>query len=249
MEPPPRRPRRPWLRWALSAAALLYKLKFLLVAASILLSLLVYGLAFGWAFGLGLVVLLGLHELGHALAIRRRGLAATLPIFIPFLGAVIGLRQTPRDAAEEAYIAVAGPLFGVGASYLAWYAFARLHLPILAVIAATGMLIHIFNLLPIVPLDGGRTVAFLRWKAWGPGLVALVLVLFYNPLQHSFRMPDLFTIIILAFILSQFAGRLRAGTPAGYDAIPARAKWTYGLLWLGLLAASVIGLLALHIPV
>lgn len=233
-------PRRRW-RLGASLLAALAKIKVLLVAASVLVSLAAYGLAFGWGFGALFLLILAVHETGHALAIRQRGLPASLPVFIPFLGALINLRRRPRDAAEEAYIAAAGPLFGLGASYALLLLGAILRQPVLAAAAGFGMLIHIFNLLPVTPLDGGRTVAFLRWWAWIPGFLALVVVLFYSPSAHRFVLTDPFAGLILAFIVWNAAAEARQRPPAGYDAIGAAAKWRYAGVWLGLLLLAGAG--------
>ncbi len=237
---PPRRQGR-LARIGASALAALAKIKVLLVAGSVLVSLAAYGLAFGWKFGALLLLILAVHETGHTVAIRSRGLPASLPVFIPFLGALINLRRRPRDAAEEAYIAAAGPLFGLGASYALLALRIALRVPVLAVAAGFGMLIHVFNLLPVTPLDGGRTVAFLRWKAWIPGFLALLVLLFYSPQQHAFVMSDPLAPIILAFIIYNVAMEARRRPPAGYDAIGARLKWTYGALWLGMLLLAGAG--------
>lgn len=236
----PRRPttRRPWLRYGAPILAALAKIKVLLVAGSVLVSLAAYGLAFGWRFGALLLLILGVHETGHSLAIRSRGLPASLPLFIPFLGALITLRRQPQDAAEEAYIAAAGPLFGLAASYTLLLLGVLLRSPVLDAAAGFGMLIHIFNLLPVTPLDGGRTVAFLRWKAWIPGFLALLVVLFYNPASGGFALSDPLALVIVAFIVWSIAGEARRHPAAAYDAIGTVAKWRYGVIWLGLLVLA-----------
>ncbi len=234
-EAPPVSPRRGWRRYWAPIVAALAKIKILLLFGSVLLSLLAYGLAFGWRFGALFLLILAVHETGHTLAIRRRGLPASLPIFIPFLGALINLRRRPCDAGEEAYIAAAGPLFGLGASYALLLGGMFFHVPVLMVAAGFGMLLHIFNLLPVTPLDGGRMVAFLRWRAWIPGFALLLLLLFYNPASHSIYLGDPLALVILAFIVFNAAGEARRRPRAGYDAIPAVAKWTYSAVWLILL--------------
>src|SRR5579875_1384740 len=98
---------------------LLLKLKLFVSLGSMLVSALAYGLVYGWAFGVGVTALIALHELGHVVALRRQGLAAGLPVFIPFLGAGIFLRQRPLSAWHEFQVAAAGPLAGVAASALA----------------------------------------------------------------------------------------------------------------------------------
>ena len=237
---PPRRRSR-FARAAASVVAALAKVKVLIIAASVLVSLAAYGLAFGWRFGALFLLILAVHETGHTVAIRRRGLPASLPVFIPFLGALINLRRQPRDAAEEAYIAAAGPLFGLGASYVLLVIGLVSRVPVFAVAAGFGMLIHVFNLLPVTPLDGGRTVAFLRWKAWIPGFLALLMLLFYDPRAHRFALTDPLAPIILAFIIYNVALEARRRPPAAYDAIGARAKWAYSAVWLCLLGLAGAG--------
>ncbi len=235
-QPPPQRPQlRGWRRYWASIVAGLAKIKLLLLFGSVLLSLLAYGVAFGWALGACFLIILAVHETGHTIAIRQRGLPASLPVFIPFLGALINLRRQPRDAGEEAYIAAAGPLFGLGASYAMLFLGLMFHVPVLVVAAGFGMLLHIFNLLPVTPLDGGRMVAFLRWKAWIPGFLLLLVLLFYNPQTHTLYLGDPFGLLILAFIIFNAASEARRRPPAAYDAIAPSSKWSYGALWLFLL--------------
>lgn len=228
-------PRNRWRRYGASAIAGLAKIKILLLFGSVLVSLVAYGLAFGWRFGALFLLILAIHETGHTLAIRARGLPASLPIFIPFLGALINLRRQPRDAGEEAFIAAAGPLFGLAASYALFLLGSTLRAPVLVVAAGFGMLLHVFNLLPVTPLDGGRMVAFLRWRAWIPGFVLLLVLLFYNPVTHTLSLGDPLALVILAFIVFNAASQARHRPPAGYDAIARHAKWGYAALWLTLL--------------
>lgn len=234
--------------WFLSIIALLYKLKFLLLFASMFITMLVYGLAFGWAFGIGIVVLIFVHESGHLAAIKWRHMNASLPIFIPFLGAVIGLRQKPQDAEEEAFIGIAGPIFGIAASFLCWLLFSLTQNSVFLVLASFGFMMHIFNLMPVVPLDGGRTVAFLGWRAWVPGLAALLVLLFYNPVTHAINI-DPFTVVILAFILYNFRARLMEPPDPLYNQIALPAKLGYGVLWFCLLGLSIWGYLTVPLHV
>ncbi len=181
-------------KWMGGLAALLLslggKLKFILPllklgkAGGTLISMLVsvgaYALVFPWTTAIGLVVMIFIHEMGHVLAARRKGLDVTAPAFIPFVGALIILKKQPRDAVTEAYIAYAGPLVGtLGA--VACYALAvGTNHPPLYPIAAIGFFINLFNLLPIHPLDGGRIVtAISRWL-WAVGLVVGLILIIYT---------------------------------------------------------------------
>src|SRR5712691_9779143 len=89
--------------------AVLLKFKFLF---SMFVSAAVYVWIGGWWFGLGLIVLLFVHEMGHVAEARRQGLPVTAPLFIPFLGAAITMKKMPRDAWREARLAIAGPILG-----------------------------------------------------------------------------------------------------------------------------------------
>jgi len=180
--PSPAAPAQPaksgWRRWgaALSSALVfaLLKLKSLWVLAlagwkplllgltklgtlwTMLLSVGVYWTLFGWQFALGLVLCIYVHEIGHVVALKRLGIAASSPMFIPGLGAVVRLNQYPIDVDEEAQVGLAGPRWGLGVSLLVFALSRALHSPMLSAIAHVSAWINLFNLLPIPPLDGGR---------------------------------------------------------------------------------------------
>lgn len=239
---PPMRamPRRSGLRrWWTAAVGILVKFKAILVVGSVLLSLLVYGLSFGWAFGAGLIAVIAIHESGHVVANRRRGIPASLPVFIPFLGAFIGLKQMPKNAADEAFIGIMGPLFGLGASIGAFVLGAATGHPIFFAIAEVGFLIHVFNLMPVIPLDGGRSVAFWGWKAWIPGIFGMLLVLFYNPLTNQFSI-DPVTAIILVIVAVSLLREPKRRSPT-YNAISVRERVTFGSIWAFALVVSMAG--------
>jgi len=124
--------------------------------ASMLFSLGIYWTAFGWKLALGLILSLYIHEMGHVAALRRFGIRGSLPMFIPGFGALILLRQRLANAAEDARVGLAGPLWGLGAALAAWLAHIVTNLPVLAAVARWGAWINLFNLLPVWQLDGGR---------------------------------------------------------------------------------------------
>jgi Zn-dependent protease len=123
---------------------------------SMLLSLGVYWTLYGWQFALGLVLCIYVHEIGHVVALKRLGIAASSPMFIPGLGAVVRLNQYPIDVDEEAQVGLAGPRWGLGVSLFVFALSRLLHSPMLSAIAHVSAWINLFNLLPIPPLDGGR---------------------------------------------------------------------------------------------
>ncbi|MFC4765840.1 site-2 protease family protein [Effusibacillus consociatus] len=138
-----------------------------------------YALIYPWTFALGIAIMLLIHEMGHVIAARRKGLPVSAPAFIPFLGAMITMKKQPADAETEAYIAYGGPLIGtVGAVLVLGAAMATDYTPLYAV-AQIGFFLNLINLLPIHPLDGGRIVtAISRWL-WGVGLIGGLVVILY----------------------------------------------------------------------
>ena len=177
--------------WAKKAGPLgaiglvLWKVKFLVLAVlskgkllllgltksttlfTMLLSMGVYWTAWGWRFALGFVVSIYIHEMGHVAALQRYGIKATAPMFIPGFGAMVRLNQYPANAAEDARVGLAGPLWGLGAAAVAYGVFLATAFPFWAAIARTGALINLFNLIPVWQLDGSRGYSALsagqRW--------------------------------------------------------------------------------------
>ena len=123
---------------------------------TMLLSLGVYWTLWGWKFALGIVLSIYVHEMGHVAALRKFGISAGAPAFIPGIGAVVRMNQYPANAVEDARVGLAGPLWGLGAAIGCYLGFLVTGIPILAALARVGAWINLFNLLPVVPLDGGR---------------------------------------------------------------------------------------------
>lgn len=124
--------------------------------STMLLSVGVYWTAFGWPLAVGLVASIYVHEMGHVAALQRFGIKASLPMFIPGLGAVVRLHQSPANEREDARVGLAGPIWGLGAALAAWLIYLGTGAPIWAAIARLGAWINLFNLLPVWQLDGGR---------------------------------------------------------------------------------------------
>jgi Zn-dependent protease len=134
---------------------------------SMLLSLGFYATAFGWRFAVGLLLSIYVHEMGHVASLRKYGIAASAPMFIPGFGALVRLKQYPVNAVEDARVGLAGPIYGLGAALvaaaLAWSTGSQ----VLFAIAKTGAWINLFNLVPIWQLDGGRAFRALdRRQRW-----------------------------------------------------------------------------------
>ncbi|HEV8471285.1 MAG TPA: site-2 protease family protein [Methylomirabilota bacterium] len=198
--------------------------------ATMLLSIGAYAFEWGWAFAAGFVLLIFIHEAGHAVAMRLEGIPAGAPVFIPFVGAFIAMHGRPRDAAVEARVALAGPLAGALAAWAVLGAGLTLEQRLLVALGHTGVLLNLFNLVPVPPLDGGRIAgAFTRtfWiVGYALGLVALLVT----------RSPLL--LIVLVVGLWSLVRRWRDPVP-GYDALSTRQRTTIALLYAGLVLALV----------
>jgi len=127
----------------------------------------VYWSLFGWRFALGFVVSIYIHEMGHVMALRKFNIAASAPMFIPFLGAFVRMRQYPGNVGEDARVGLAGPIWGLGSAVAAWLAAITTGLPVWYAIAHTAAWLNLFNLLPIWQLDGGRGFRALTRKQRG----------------------------------------------------------------------------------
>lgn len=124
--------------------------------ASMLAFFAVYWSMFGWRFALGFVLSIYIHEMGHVMALRKYNIAASAPMFIPFFGAFVRMRQYPGNVGEDARVGLAGPIWGLGSAVVAWLAAITTGLPVWYAIAHTAAWLNLFNLLPIWQLDGGR---------------------------------------------------------------------------------------------
>jgi len=134
---------------------------------TMLASLGLYWSLWGWKFAGGLVLGIYIHEMGHVYALRRLGIKASAPMFIPGLGAVVRLKEYPADAREDARIGLAGPIWGLAASFAFYAIYLATSAPIWAAISYINAWINMFNLIPIAPLDGGRGFrALVQWQRW-----------------------------------------------------------------------------------
>src|SRR3712207_489439 len=139
-----------------------------------LVSIGAYSLLFGWPFAVGFVLLLLVHEMGHVIQLRREGVPATAPLFIPFLGAVVGMKRMPDDAAAEARVGLAGPVLGAVGCLVPLGIYLATGSEFWQALAFVGFFLNLFNLLPVLPLDGGRAMAALSPWMWAIGFALFV---------------------------------------------------------------------------
>lgn len=203
--------------------------KFAFTAVSMVTTIWVYAMFWGWYFALGFVILIFIHEMGHAVAIRNKGLQAGAPVFIPFFGAMISLKDQPLDAKTEAYIAYGGPFAGAIASGVCFYIYQLTRSDLFLVLAYSGFFMNLFNLIPVSPLDGGRIVTAISVKLWGVGLAALFILFLKN---HN---------VLLLLILLMGGFRLwetyknRENTTSDYFQVSSSYRWMMGTAYFGLI--------------
>ena len=218
---------------------LLPKLKLFASTGTILVSLAAYALLWGWSFAAGFIALLFVHEMGHVIALRREGLKASAPMFIPFMGAVIAARSLGRNALAEARVGLAGPILGslgAAACVLVWQATGN---DLWRALAFTGFFLNLFNLLPVVPLDGGRAMAAMAPWMWFAGLLAMV------PLAILFPNPIILLILVFAGIETYKRWKLRRSgsiEQQAYYRVRPRDRALIAGVYLGLIALLVVGM-------
>jgi Zn-dependent protease len=159
---------------------LLGKLKYATAVLSMFVSVGAYTLYWGLPFAAGFVLLLFIHEMGHVIQLRREGIRASAPFFIPFLGAVIGMKEMPKHALAEARVGLAGPVLGTAGALAALAIGVLTDSDLFRALAYTGFFLNLFNLLPVSPLDGGRAAAAISPWLWLIGMLALVGFLFLH---------------------------------------------------------------------
>lgn len=230
------------------------KLKFLIVpilkfipmilktGGTMVLSIWLYAMMWGVWFAVGFVVLIFVHELGHLLAARKCGLKVSAPMFIPFIGAIILLKDAPRNAWIEAQVGIGGPMLGTLGAGVCELIHLATGNQLFRALAYTGFVLNLFNLAPVGFLDGGRIVTALSPWLW---LVGFAIMIGLTILRPNF-------ILVLILILS--APRLfslfrrKSEEERRYFEVTPAQRWTMAIMYFGLIALLVIGMQLSHIP-
>ncbi|MBV9571306.1 MAG: site-2 protease family protein [Alphaproteobacteria bacterium] len=210
--------------------------KILTTAGTMLISVGAYALLYGWRYATGLVLLIFVHEMGHFVAARQKGLEVGAPTFIPFVGAWVALKDTPMNVQTEAYVGLAGPLVGSVGALLCYFLARAYGSPLLLALAYAGFFINLFNLIPLSPFDGGRITAILSPRVWLVGAPMLLALFLWRP------SPLLVVMAILAAPQVMKAFRYNPAAPenAGYYASTPEDKLVYATMYIGLAAFLAI---------
>ena len=219
---------------------LLPLLKFLPIllksGGTMLLMIWVYTQFWGWPFAVGFVVLLFVHESGHLLVAKKFGLKVGAPVFIPFMGAFIALKEAPRNAWIEACVGIGGPMLGsLGA--LVCNALGEIFAaPLFIALAWFGYFLNLFNLTPVGMLDGGRIVTALSRWLWLPGFALL--------LWFGWKYPNFIIWLIVLLSLPRIYSLFRKRTEEEqrYFEVTPSQRWTMSILYFGLIAVLIFGM-------
>lgn len=208
---------------------------------TMILSIVFYAMSWGWQYALGFVILIFVHECGHLFVARRFGLNVGAPVFIPFMGAFIALKDAPRNAWMEAWVGIGGPLFGAAGALVCDFIYHGTGNELFRALAYSGFFLNLFNLAPIGFLDGGRIATVLSPWLWVVGLVIITAMAVLH--------PNFVVIMILVMSLPRLWSLFRAQTPEEkryFEVTPAQ-RWTMAGLYFGLAALLVIGMHYTHI--
>ena len=198
---------------------------------TMLLTIGVYAGLWGWKFALGFVLLIFVHELGHLVAARQCGLNVGAPVFIPFMGAFIALKEAPKNAWIEAWVGIGGPVLGAAGALLCHSIGEMTNQPVLIAIAWSGYWLNLFNLTPVGMLDGGRIVQALSPWLWLPGLAIMGYFAFTRPNIIIW----LLIILSIPRIISLF--RKKTDEELRYYEVPTYRRWAMGAAYFGLIGA------------
>ena len=202
--------------------------KLFTTGGTMLISVVVYAFIYGWRYAVGFVALLFVHESGHYIAAKRRGLDVGAPTFIPFVGAWIQLKDMPHDAETEAYVGLGGPLLGTVGALVCYFLARNYDETWLLAVAYAGFFLNLFNMIPLSPLDGGRITAVLSPRIWLLGVPVLGAAFLYWP------SPMLLVIALFAApqVWKAITYRSDSAEGRGYYAVSNAVKWEYGLYYV-----------------
>lgn len=198
-------------------------------AFSMLLALGAYWTVWGWQFALGFVLSIYIHEMGHVIALRRLGIPASAPMFIPFVGAFVRLNRGPDTVHDDAIAGLAGPIYGFGAALACYALYSFTQISLFGALARTGAWLNLFNLIPIWQLDGGRAFNALnrRQRWWMVAVIGAAWFWFHETMLLLLLLGALYRVFM---------------TPAP-EAPDQRAVWSYGLL-----VAVLAAMTHIHLP-
>jgi Zn-dependent protease len=231
--------------WLLKLKGLAFLLKFAAAGFTALISVAFYSLAFGWVLAFGFVGLIFVHEMGHVIAVKAKGLPVKGMLFIPFFGAAVAWSNA-KNIQDEAEVAIAGPLAGAIGSSIC------LGIPVLFHVEGTlwllplayiGFFLNLLNLAPIWPLDGGRVFDAINRRVWILGFVGLLGLQIWSWLQGN---PSLWLLLLLILSGSRLLGHKQTPDNTAYYTISTSSRITLTVLYFALVIVLFLGMTVAH---
>ncbi len=223
-------------------AKLKFLLPFLKTGGTMIFSMWAYALMWGWQYAVGFVLLIFVHECGHLIAARQHGLKVGLPVFIPFMGAVIALKEAPRNAWIEAEVGIGGPLMGTLGALACEMIYLHTGNELFRALAYSGFFLNLFNLAPVGFLDGGRIASALSPWLW---IVGFIVLIFMVITQFNF-------IVLLILVMSLprlfFLFRPKTQEELRYFEVAPVQRLKMAGMYFGLIAFLVYGMKLTFIP-
>jgi Zn-dependent protease len=220
---------------------LLLKIKFIGTALTMLLSIGVYALLFPVWFAVGIVALIWVHEMGHVLQLKREGIKASAPMFIPLFGAFVAMKEMPKNALVEARVGLAGPVLGTlgGLATLGLYEWTQN--PVFLGLAYFSFIINLLNLAPMLPLDGGRAVG---------ALSPVIQLLGFGLMVALFFVAPIIAIVAVLGLPEMWRRWKTRNTPEGqaYYKIEPRYRFMVGVVYLVLIVTLGLLTAATFVP-
>lgn len=222
---------------------LLPKLKFVTTGLSMFVSIGAYTLLWTWKFALGFVLLLFVHEMGHVLQLRREGIKASAPMFIPFMGAFVGMKELPKDAGAEARVGLAGPVLGTLGILVPLGLYFATGNDLFRALAFMGFFLNLINLLPVLPLDGGRALQALSPWVTFAGFLGFVV------LAYLFPHPIMLLVLLFGGLETwrRFRSRNSEETQR-FNSVPLRTRMLVAATYLALVIVLAAGMDLSFVP-
>lgn len=194
-------------------------------SGTMLLSFGVYTVAFGWQWAAMIVAQIYVHEMGHYVFMKAKGLNPSAPVFVPFVGAYVAMKNLPNDPVLNAWVAYAGPLAGGWAACGLYYWGLQTGSNFLLSAASWGFIINLLQLIPVRPFDGGFMAACISKWLCIPGAILLIIL--------AFHLQSLLLGIISVVAVYMAYRSFRNGNQAALDRIPFSERLQIAALYFG----------------
>ena len=222
-------------------AGIKFLLPVLKTGGTMVLSIAAYAMYWGWLFAAGFVLLILVHEFGHLVAAKKCGLKVGAPIFIPFMGAMIALKEAPKNAWIESQVGIGGPILGTIGAAACEVIFLVTGNAFFRDLAYTGFFLNLFNLVPLGFLDGGRIVTALSPWIWLVGFVILAVLTYF----HFNFLLLLILILSLPRLFSLF--KQKSDAERRYYEVTSEQRVIMAAMYFGLIAFLVLGMQMTHV--